>query len=247
MKAVKSPKKKSTSVSRRKYQEAIDKQDELRAALQGLSLAAQAMEEIDDATEFQAVEAVSIGLGLALKQATISLGGAEWNDWGEWKVAEGASAFPDLPEATRPKLVWHNKVFEVFLHLSHMHDDPANPVMAELSIKRFDRLPIDYNHWRTLQRIKDELLGPDFDAAALYPCAERLVDSCNQYRLYAMPRGLRMPFGDHSRIVSSRAVGVAVQRPFEPGQAPEDDIASDPDKMAEVASAVSEAIEGSDD
>jgi hypothetical protein len=237
---MKSPRKKSNSVSKREYRAAIDKQNELRAALQGLMIAAEAIEHITDDSAYETVEAAAIGMRLAAKQASVALGGEDWNSWGEWLVADGVDAFPHLDPEFRPKVVWRNNLFEVWLRVQHMHDDSDLPAVAELSIKRHDRLPIDYNHWRTLQRIKDELLGAEFDAAALHPCADRLIDSANQYRIYAMPRGMRLPFGDNSRVVASVGVGKAVQRPFEPGQTPEGDMAADPATMEEAEQFIKE-------
>lgn len=91
-----------------------------------------------------------------------------------------------------------------------------------LSIKRIDMREI--HDWRDLQRIKNELVGEEAEAVELYPAESRLVDTSNQYHLFAF-EGWRFPFGYVDRVVStpevSRTVGAA-QRPWEPGQEPAD-------------------------
>jgi hypothetical protein len=58
--------------------------------------------------------------------------------------------------------------------------------MLHLSIKRRDKNPIDVNHWRILQEIKNMLIGPEHEAVELYPADERVVDMANQYHLWVM-------------------------------------------------------------
>lgn len=54
--------------------------------------------------------------------------------------------------------------------------------IAHLSIKRHDREPI--HDWRDLQRIKNDILGPECEAVELYPAESRLMDTSNQYHLW---------------------------------------------------------------
>lgn len=76
--------------------------------------------------------------------------------------------------------------------------------MAHLSIKRRDREPI--RDWREMQAIKNELVGPEFEAVELYPAESRLVDTANQYHLWALlTPGLRFPFGFQTRLVSGES------------------------------------------
>lgn len=59
----------------------------------------------------------------------------------------------------------------------------AGAVIAHLSIKRHDREPM--HDWRVLQEIKNLILGEDAEAIELYPKESRVVDTANQYHLYA--------------------------------------------------------------
>jgi len=61
-------------------------------------------------------------------------------------------------------------------------------------IRRHDRRPCtDWNH---LQQIKSELIGPEHEAVELFPAESRLVNTTNEYHLWAHPNsGYRFPFG----------------------------------------------------
>lgn len=72
--------------------------------------------------------------------------------------------------------------------------------VLHLSIKRLDRAPI--RDWRHLQRIKNEIVGPECEGVELYPADSRLVDEANQYHLWVVAEpGWRFPFGFHERLV----------------------------------------------
>lgn len=91
---------------------------------------------------------------------------------------------------------------------------PMGDVMY-LSIKRLDQQPI--RAWRDLQRIKNELVGPECEGLELYPAESRLLDSANQYHLFVLrDPEMRIPFGhNNGRIVSDNADVGEGQEPFE--------------------------------
>ena len=70
-----------------------------------------------------------------------------------------------------------------------------------ISIRRIDREPI--HDWRDLQRIKNDIAGPESEAMELYPAESRLMDTANQYHLFAFPEGEehRFPIGFPMRAV----------------------------------------------
>ncbi len=89
---------------------------------------------------------------------------------------------------------------------------PFGP-MLHLSIKRRDKQPI--HDWRELQQIKTQIVGPECEAVELYPAESLVVDTANQYHLWALPSpGIRFPFGFEEGLVSGESVGGAIQRPF---------------------------------
>jgi hypothetical protein len=88
--------------------------------------------------------------------------------------------------------------------------------MTELSIRRNDRKPI--MDWRDMQWIKNQLLGPEIEAVQIFPAESRLMDTANQYYLWAFPAGYIIPFGFEHRTVSQNISltvdSPSVQRPF---------------------------------
>lgn len=82
---------------------------------------------------------------------------------------------------------------------------------VHLSIKRIDQEPV--HDWRDLQRIKNELLGPECEAVELCPAESRRVDSANQYHLWGdVDPAFRFGFGFNERLTSA-SVGTHLQRP----------------------------------
>lgn len=90
-------------------------------------------------------------------------------------------------------------------------------MMVHISCKRRDRQPL--HDWRVKQEIKNAIVGPDCEAVELYPAERRLVDTANQYHLWAFddPR-MDFPFGYGERLVLGPGDGPsipgAVQREF---------------------------------
>lgn len=110
--------------------------------------------------------------------------------------------------------IFKNNVYQVAIrmvavrgHLSLLapeQDRTGRPVqrvvsigtMRHLSIKRIDRKPVGVERFAHFQRIKNDLVGPEYEAAELYPATSRLTDLANQYHLWALPsKRLRFPFG----------------------------------------------------
>jgi hypothetical protein len=76
---------------------------------------------------------------------------------------------------------------------------------VQLDITRRDGQP--YKSWREFQQIKNELVGPECEAVELFPAESRLVDTANQYHLWANPDPrFRFPFGYHKRVVLEEPV-----------------------------------------
>ena len=67
-----------------------------------------------------------------------------------------------------------------------------------LSIKRLDKAPM--RDWRELQRIKNDILGPESEAIEIYPAESRLMDTANQTHLFALHHSF-VPFGFTKRAV----------------------------------------------
>lgn len=68
-----------------------------------------------------------------------------------------------------------------------------------IHVRRNDRKPI--RDWRVLQRVKNEIAGPEAEAVELYPRESRLVDTANSYWLWVAPKGQEFAFGFEERAV----------------------------------------------
>lgn len=82
-----------------------------------------------------------------------------------------------------------------------------------LSIKRFDKAAC--RDWRHFQWIKNEVCGAEREAVEIFPAESRLVDAANQYHLWVLPEGQRLPFGVNARAVADAAFPGAGQRKFD--------------------------------
>ncbi len=111
-----------------------------------------------------------------------------------------------------PDRVFINSRYEVWV-TEDIEYEGVPGRMTWLSIKRRDKLPI--RSWRDLQRIKQELLGADVEGVEIFPCAQRLVDTSNQYHLWCLPRGMMFPFGYMERLVSEDESAGNRQEPFD--------------------------------
>jgi hypothetical protein len=120
----------------------------------------------------------------------------------------------NLMDETENSEIWKNDQYTV--HRRRWLSGPGGEMpVVHLSIRRFDRAPI--RDWRDMQRIKNELVGPECEGIELYPAESRLMDTANSYHIWVCAEpGWRFPFGyDAGRVVSSESGGGAVQRPLD--------------------------------
>lgn len=153
-------------------------------------------------------------------------------DFNRWEPFEEAVAIPKPPgfyetvcggdlemaEQLRAEIesqkLWKNNRYQVAVVEVGAEGYP--PVL-HLSIKRLDRKPA--HDWRALQRIKNELVGEEYEAVEIYPPEEHLIDTSNQYHLWVfLDPEFRLPFGfrdGHGVATSAEAASMgAQQRPF---------------------------------
>lgn len=105
--------------------------------------------------------------------------------------------------------IWLNDLYQVVVKQVEM---PAGDGW-HLSIKRLDKAPI--TDWRHKQWIKNQLLGPEVEAVELYPAESRVVDSANQYHLWAFKDpGFRFPLGFPAGFKMEGTLGSSQQRGF---------------------------------
>jgi hypothetical protein len=90
------------------------------------------------------------------------------------------------------------------------------PDVIHLSIKRRDKAPISEERFRDFQRIKNELIGPEYTAVEIYPPERDLVDTSNQHHLWVFnDPNYELPFALKGRLVVEKPIVGGKQRPFE--------------------------------
>lgn len=104
--------------------------------------------------------------------------------------------------------------------------------MIEARVKLMTQA-LDARDWRDFQRIKNELLGDEYEACELYPAEDRLVDGANQYHLWAING--QFPFGFDERLVSEDQNDGVQQRPWNDDERPDDLTHVTGEQMARVA------------
>lgn len=148
----------------------------------------------------------------------------DWEPFVKSSIRNGDPVLLAVAHKVDPRLSECDIFVNNFYQVSVFRNDNAGegwPSMIHLSIKRHDKAAI--HDWRDLQRIKNELVGPEHEAVELYPAESRLVDSCNQYHLFVMATPeARFPFGFEERYVSNESTHGTVQRPFPRDATPSD-------------------------
>jgi hypothetical protein len=103
----------------------------------------------------------------------------------------------DVLNLVKDDEVWLNARYQCAVKL--LDNDPLGAL--HLSIKRRDKKPI--HDWRDLQQIKNDVAGAEREALELYPAESRVVDLANQYHLWVVPVGQKIPVGwDNGRYLT---------------------------------------------
>ncbi len=108
----------------------------------------------------------------------------ESGDWGEWTLLEAP------PDETSDAGLGH-------AHLTHRNsafrvsDRTLANGVRHLCVKGLDGVR---PRWPEMQRIKDEIAGPEFTAVEVYPPADEVIDQANVYHLWVLPLGVRLEF-----------------------------------------------------
>jgi hypothetical protein len=108
---------------------------------------------------------------------------------------------------------WRNDQYQVNIRDVVSMPGSGLPPMKHLSIKRLDKEPI--RDWRDMQRIKNELVGPECEGCELYPAESRVVDLANQFHMwvFSVP-GPGFPFGFPKGLKASESPANGKQRPL---------------------------------
>lgn len=79
-------------------------------------------------------------------------------------------------------VLFSNNRYHVIVYL-HKNRVEGGPGVFHLSIRNNDRSA--KRDWRDFQRIKNEFLGPEYEAVEVYPRESQLADMANQFHLWA--------------------------------------------------------------
>ena len=91
---------------------------------------------------------------------------------------------------------------QVFLNNIYRVQVRREAAIVQLTITRLDGQPC--KNWRHFQQIKNEIVGPEFEAVELFPAESRLVDMDNEYHLWVNTGAdFRFPFGFGRRHVAA--------------------------------------------
>lgn len=139
----------------------------------------------------------------------------------DWTPFYKSAAQPD-PTGT----VYGNSRYTVIVRYEESEADGVTGV--HLSIH--DHMRTARHDWRDFQRIKNELLGHDWELIEVYPAESRLVDTSNEYHLWGWKQNdtpCPVLVGFRTRFVGSPddpyfQATSAKQRPWRKGEQPED-------------------------
>lgn len=108
---------------------------------------------------------------------------------------------------------WENKIYYVmadFFLRGFFVDDSEYAVLGISSIDETAR-----HDWRDFQRIKNDIVGDEWEGIELYPAESRLVDPSNRFYLWCVPKGvLRYGLPGPRSVKGYGGQGSPPQRPF---------------------------------
>lgn len=109
-------------------------------------------------------------------------------------------------------VVWENSRYSVTIRTVKVTVAGVSQEATYLGIANFDQSA--RHDWRDFQRIKNELLGPEWDAFEVYPAESRKVDPSNYFLLWCFDRQI-FDVGMNERRVLPPAAAIAPQRELE--------------------------------
>jgi hypothetical protein len=85
---------------------------------------------------------------------------------------------------------YHNGKYVV----QEFHHETTWGEVVNLMIRYYDNTEPKRPPWYDMQRIKNELFGPERVAVEVFPKESRLVDQANMWHLWVLPEGFELPF-----------------------------------------------------
>lgn len=89
----------------------------------------------------------------------------------------------------------NERLFQNSRYIVSLETRPQDGMDGSVHLSIHDYARSTRHDWRDLQRIKNELVGPEREAVELYPAESRVVDTSNEYHLWVFPAGMPVPIG----------------------------------------------------
>lgn len=102
----------------------------------------------------------------------------------------GRGEFRPIDMAANPHPEWMTRAFSNNYYVVMVQDNAPTtkgPAIKAM-VQAHDNLPIK-NHWKEMQRIKNEIFGEETMAIEYYPPESKLLDDHNIYWLWVFPQG----------------------------------------------------------
>jgi hypothetical protein len=112
--------------------------------------------------------------------------------WDAFRKREIEPHFRQMfPACARCEAFFVNSIYSVQMY----RFGTSTGEVTHLVVRRHDMKPI--RSWEDMQRIKDELVGPERVAVEVYPPRSQLIDEAELYHLWVLPEDYALPFGLH--------------------------------------------------
>ena len=118
-----------------------------------------------------------------------------------WTPFRQAGFVSSTPPDTPSGILYANSRYLV---VKRVFETEGQTEMVWLSIRNRDGSPL--RDWRDYQRIKNELVDPEWEGVEVYPAESRLVDTTDTFHLWVFPKPLfTLPLNFQQRQVSEGA------------------------------------------
>lgn len=136
------------------------------------------------------------------RRAGLSFARRTANEWHPFELVPVATTHPERWADMRAntgdlRQCWRNNVYSVQVYARTDSLHPGQLRALQLAVRRHDGDEV--RGWSDLQRIKDEIAGPDRVAIEIYPPADSVVDNANMRHIFVLPAGTFAPFSIQGR------------------------------------------------
>jgi hypothetical protein len=111
-----------------------------------------------------------------------------------WSPFKKAEYFLKGKDGLDPEIVVQNSIYAVAVYRHPVENIGA---IMHLVVERLDKKPV--RQWEDLQRIKNEVVGPEIEACELFPAEGRKLES-DKVHLWCLPPNQSFPFGFIDRL-----------------------------------------------